>query len=116
MAISFPAPFNEGVNALQSTSLSISNIIPMACIAVESQPTFYSTFVMNTFWPLGAFTAMLLDYVVEKWYTDAGFWRNGMTVIEWERKTTEERIKMKEEHITAVFARNFNLFLVLSYL
>ena len=59
---------------------------------------------------------MFLDYVVEKWYTDAGFWRNGMTVIDWERKTTEERMNMKKEHITAVFARNFNLFLVLSYL
>ena len=47
MEISFPAPFNSAVKAMESTSLSVSNIIPMACVyaSTEAQPTFYSSFL-----------------------------------------------------------------------
>ena len=66
--------------------------------------------------PLGIFAALGLDYVVEIWMTKSGMWRNGMTPQEWESKTEEERETMKAEHISAIVARNFNLFLVVSYL
>jgi hypothetical protein len=118
MSVGFPPPFNQAVSALQSTSLSVSNIIPMACIYQDqsTQPTFYSAFISNTFWPLGAVAALIIDYMVEKSIYLSPAWRNGMTINEWEAKTEEERMTMRAEKVTAVGARNFNYFLVLSYL
>ena len=111
MQVSFPAPFNQGVRALEGTT-NFASIIPLQCIfpTAEDQPTYYGNFMQTSYMPIGASLFLFFDYVVERHLlTNAAIKR-----IDGEKGKERMENARRDEEIAKLKARNMGFFLVLS--
>jgi hypothetical protein len=114
MSVSFPAPFNTAVKALESSSLSIASIIPMECIfkSADRQPTYYANFLQTAYMPIGASLLLVLDFLVER----RGIVQATLKKVDGDKAKERIENRKRDEKIDQLSARNMGFFLVLTYL
>ena len=113
MSVSFPAPFNMAVKALESSSLSIASIIPMECIfkSADRQPTYYANFLQTAYMPIGASLLLVLDFLVERRGIVQATLKRWMGIKRRNELKTEKEMKKLTSSPQEIWA-----FLVLTYL